>query len=254
VRGLLLVLFGAAVAAAAGVGFLALAGLLPGSGIIEVVLIAALLGQGTVFMEGLRPGVSGTAVNNDPHQIARDRVEALAHGFITYGVAPIFWFLLLGIPGMLVFRAIDVTAVQVGTWSREFKFGWAAARCYDVMTVMPAILGSLVLIVASVFVPQAAPLRGLRVMVRRGGAFPSFAQAWPLAAVAGILGLSLGGPRPRGTDRCQFARQANIPWIGAKDGRARVNEADLRRARLLFGIGVLLVLAAAFFAAIIIAA
>jgi hypothetical protein len=90
VRGLLLVLFGAAVAAAAGIGFLALAGLFPGSWIIEVVLIAALLGQGTVFMEGLRPGVSGTAVNNDLHQIVRDRVEALAHGFITYAVAPIF--------------------------------------------------------------------------------------------------------------------------------------------------------------------
>ncbi|HIF10069.1 MAG TPA: hypothetical protein EYQ81_09640 [Sneathiellales bacterium] len=154
---------------------------------------------------------------------------------------------------MLVFRAIDVTAVQVGTWSREFKFDWAAARCYDVMTIMPAILGSLVLIVASVFVPQAAPLRGLRVMVRRG-VHSHLLPKGALAAVAGILGPSWEGPRPRGTDRRQFARQADIPWIGAKGGRARANEADLRRARLLFGIGGLLVLAAAFFAAIIIAA
>jgi len=254
VRGLLLVVFVALVAALAGLGFLILARWLPGSWVIEVALIAALLGQGTVFMDVIRARATNVAPNNDPHQIARDQVETLAHGFIDRGVAPLFWFLMLGLPGMLIYRALAVTARRVGNWDRAFRFGWAAARCYDVATVLPAILGSLVLVAAGFFVPQAAPLRGLGIMVRRGGAFPSFAQGWPIAAVAGVLGLSLGGPRPEAKDDRVFAGVSDIPWIGAKDGRARANDADVRRALFLYGIAGLLMMATALFAAFIFAA
>lgn len=248
VRGLLLVLFTCGTAGGAGFAFLWLAGLAPAGWVFEVVLITALLGQGTVFMDGIRATAvpaEGIVPDDDPHQAVRQRVEALARGFIDRGVAPLFWFLLLGLPGMVVYRAIEVTARGAGEWDREFRFGWAAARCYDAVTVLPAVFGSLMLIAAGFFVPQSNPLRGLGVMMRGGGALPSFAQGWPVAAIAGVLGLSLGGPRPEAEA---------LPWIGPADGRAMLTATDMRRALFLYGIAGLLVLVAVLFTAVIRAA
>lgn len=255
VRGLLLVLFLGAVAGSAGLAFVFISGLIPGSWILEVALIAALLGQGTVLVDGIgaasRLGDDGASGGSDRFQVTRDGVEALCHGFIDRGVGPIFWFLLLGLPGMLIYRAIEVTAAEVGEWNRKSLFGWAAARCYDVVSLLPAMLGSLFLILAGVFVPGTNPLPGLGVMVRRGGAFPSFSQGWPVAAVAGLLGLSLGGPRPRDTDDRIYARSTDVPWIGPDRGRAMLTAVDLRRTLFLYALACLLVLAAVLFAAVI---
>jgi adenosylcobinamide-phosphate synthase len=248
VRGLLLVLFTCGTAGGAGLAFLWLAGLAPAGWVFEVILITALLGQGTVFMDGIRAAVvptEGADPDDDSHQAARERVETLAQGFIDRGVAPLFWFLLLGLPGMLVYRAIEVTARGAGEWDREFRFGWAAARCYDAVTVLPAVFGSLMLIVAGLFVPQSYPLRGLGTLMRGGGAFPSFAQGWPVAAVAGVLGLSLGGPRPDADE---------LPWISPTHGRAMLTPTDVRRALFLYGVAGLLVLVGVLFTAVIRAA
>ncbi len=248
VRGLLLVAFMTLIASALGFAFVRLAALVPGSWVLEVILVAALLGQGAVFGSSVKVAVTlGEGTDpppDDPHQIARDGVENLAHGLIDHGVAPIFWFLMLGLPGMFIFRAIEVTARNVGEWQSRSLFGWAAARCYDAVNVVPAILGSLFLVAAGIFVPSATPLRGAGVMVSRGAAFPSFSQGWAIAAVAGLLGLSLGGPRPKQDDNRTFARSADVPWIGPKDGRAKLTGADLRRALFLYALGGLLVLAA----------
>lgn len=255
VRGLLLVLFMVLVAGGAGLIFVLVAGLVPGSWIVEVFLVAALLGQGTVFVDAARVasdlGEGSGTHDDDPHQIARGGVETLAHGFIDHGVSPIFWFLLLGLPGILVFRALEVTARTVGEWERKSLFGWAAARSYDAVNVVPAILGGLFLITAGTFVPLVKPLRGVGVMVHRGAAFPSFSQGWTIAAVAGLLGFSLGGPRPKPGDRRVFARSAKVPWIGPKDGRAMLTVADLRRTLFLFALAFLLVLAVVLLAAVI---
>lgn len=258
VRGLLLVMFLAGIGGGLGLAFNLISGVVPGSWVLEVALIAALLGQGTVLVDGI--GAAGrlsedtTSEDGDRFQETRDDVEALAHGFIDRGVAPVFWFLLLGLPGLLTYRAIEVTASEVGEWNRKSLFGWAAARCYDVVNLLPATLGSLFLIVAGVFVPGANPLPGLGVMVRRGGAFPSFSQGWPVAAVAGLLGLSLGGPRPKDSDQRVYARSTEVPWIGSKSGRAMLTAADLRRTLFLYALGCLLVLAAILLAAVIRAA
>jgi adenosylcobinamide-phosphate synthase len=258
VRGLLLVLFMALIAGGAGLVFVLVAGLVPGSWIVEVFLVAALLGQGAVFMDAI--GVASTLGDgsepqgDDPHQAARSGIEALVHGFIDHGVSPIFWFLLLGLPGMLAFRAIEVTSRLVGEWERKSLFGWAAARSYDAVNVVPTILGGLFLVAAGLFVPSAKPLRGVGVMVRRGAAFPSFSQGWAIAAMAGLLGLSLGGPRPKPDDERVFARSVQVPWIRPDDGRAMLAAPDLRRALFLFALACLLVLAVVLLAAVIRAA
>lgn len=256
IRGLLLVLFLAGMAGAGGLAFVLVAGLIPASWVLEVILVAALLGQGTALVDVIsiatRLGDDPVSQNTDRFQVARDGVETLAHGFIDRGVGPIFWFLLLGLPGMLVYRAIEVTAREAGEWNRKSLFGWASARCYDVVNVLPAILGSLFLICAGVFVPGTRPLPGLGVMVRQCVAFPSFSQGWPLAAVAGLLGVSLGGPRKN--DTRVYARSTEVPWIGPDGGRAMLKAADVRRALFVYGLACLLVLAAVLVAAVISAA
>ena len=91
---------------------------------------------------------------------------------------------------------------------------------------LPARLAALLLVPATAVVPGASPSGALAVLKRDRRKFPDGLAGWPVAALAGGLGLALGGP-PGGA-----------AWIG--DGRARAEAADLRRALYLLAVGCLL--------------
>ncbi|MCW9039994.1 MAG: cobalamin biosynthesis protein, partial [Rhodospirillales bacterium] len=105
-------------------------------------------------------------------------------------------------------------------------FGMTAARLDDVVNLIPARLSGLFIVLGSVFVPTANPLRALKVMVRDAGKHRSPNAGWPEGAMAGALDLALAGPRK------YRESQVNDPWIG--DGRARATPKDIRRALYLF--------------------
>ncbi len=123
----------------------------------------------------------------DEPGVARAAIESLAESFCDGVVAPLFWLLLFGLPGIWAFKAISTADSLIGHKEERWRaFGWAAARADDAANYLPARLSGLLLCLA-------AP-GGWRTMVRDHAAHPSPNGGWPEAAMAGALGIELGGP------------------------------------------------------------
>lgn len=141
----------------------------------------------------------------DEAGVARAAVESLAESFNDAVVAPAFWLLIAGLPGLYMYKAINTADSLVGHRDARFAaFGWAAARADDAMNLVPArIAGLMLCLVAG---------RGLATMVRDAPAHASPNAGWPEAAMAGALGVRLGGAVSY--DGEPHAR----PWFGAGPG------------------------------------
>ena len=151
----------------------------------------------------------------DEAGIARAAIESLAESVCDGVVAPLFWLLVAGLPGLWAYKAINTADSLIGHREDRWRaFGWAAARTDDVANLLPARLSGVLLCVAG--------LGGWRTMWRDAGNHASPNAGWPEAAMAGALGLQLAGPITY--DGVSVAK----PHIG--DGRANATAADLRRA------------------------
>jgi adenosylcobinamide-phosphate synthase len=146
--------------------------------------------------------------------VATAAIESLAESFCDGVVAPAFWFLLAGLPGLLACKAINTADSMIGHRDeRHGDFGWAAARSDDVVNFLPARLSGLLLCLAGG--------GGAAIMRRDARHHASPNGGWPEAAMAGALARRLGGPvRYQG----ELARRA---WLG--DGPPP-DAADLGRA------------------------
>ena len=136
-------------------------------------------------------------------------------------MAPLVWGALAGIPGLLVYRAVNTLDAMVGHRSPRYeRFGWAAARLDDVANWLPArITAALTVLCAPV---AGGSARGaLRAWLRDGASHPSPNSGRCEAAAAGALGVQLGGRNVYGT------RVEDRPTMG--DGRPPVR-ADVARA------------------------
>ena len=113
-------------------------------------------------------------------------------------VAPVFWLALLGLPGLIAYKAINTANSMIGHLNTRYgSFGWAAARLDDLVNLIPARLsGLLVAIVAPV--ARGAISTALNVMWRDAAKHRSPNAGWPESATAGALGLALAGPRRYG--------------------------------------------------------
>ncbi len=119
--------------------------------------------------------------------IATAAVESLAESFCDGVVAPAFWFLVAGLPGLFVAKAINTADSMVGHRTDELRwFGRAAARADDVVNWLPArIAGALICLAGG---------GGWQTMRRDARRHASPNGGWPEAAMAGVLGRQLGGP------------------------------------------------------------
>jgi adenosylcobinamide-phosphate synthase len=244
-RGILVVIVVCTLSAVLAAGAAWLPRQVPFGWLLELALMIALLAQRSLFQhvrlvgEALRSDdleagraqvadIVGRDVRQlDEHGIARAAIESCAENFSDAVVAPAFWYILLGLPGMLVYKAVNTMDSMIGHRSHRYRaFGWAAARLDDVANLIPARLAGLYLACAAIGVPGADAARGLRTMIEDGGKHRSPNAGWPEAAMAGALGLLLAGPR----------RYSGVvvddPWIGA--GRARATARDVTRALSLF--------------------
>lgn len=135
-------------------------------------------------------------VGRDPSEldepaVARAAIESAAENFSDGVIAPAFWYLLGGLPAMLVYKAINTADSMIGHRSeRHLRFGWASARLDDLVNLIPARLSALLIAAAS-----HAPARALRTAWRDARKHVSPNAGWPEAATAGALGVRLGGPR-----------------------------------------------------------
>jgi adenosylcobinamide-phosphate synthase len=123
----------------------------------------------------------------DEEGVAAAALESLAESFNDGVVAPLFWFLVAGPAGLFAYKAVNTADSMIGHREEPYRcFGWAAARADDLMNLIPArIAGALIALVAG---------RGWRVMWRDAAEHASPNSGWPEAAMAGALGVRLGGP------------------------------------------------------------
>lgn len=142
-------------------------------------------------------------VGRDPDQldeagVCRAAIESCAENFSDGVVAPVFWLALLGLPGLIAYKAINTADSMIGHLSPRYaSFGWAAARLDDLVNLIPARLsGLLVAVVAPVAGGTMAT--ALKVMWRDATKHRSPNAGWPESAMAGALGLALAGPRRYG--------------------------------------------------------
>ena len=208
---------------------------------IEIMVLAVLVAQRSLFDHVLavaralergglaagREAVSHIVGRNPEHLdaqgVARAAIESLAENFSDGVVAPVFWYVLLGLPGICAMKAINTLDSMIGHRSERYRaFGWAAARLDDLANLLPARLAGALLALAAAAVPGAAGGRALGAMLRDALKHRSPNAGWPEAAMAGALGLSLGGPRRYGSELVSEA------WLGS--GKAEATPADIRRA------------------------
>lgn len=183
--------------------------------------VAAALEKGDVFeaRHAVARIVGRDTATLDEPSIARAAIESLAESFCDGVAAPLFWLLLLGLPGLWAYKAINTADSLVGHREPRWRaFGWASARLDDLVNLVPARLGGAILCTAGG--------GGWRTMSRDARLHASPNAGWTEAAMAGALGLRLAGPITYDgvtTDK---------PWIGR--GRSDASAADIRRALWLY--------------------
>jgi adenosylcobinamide-phosphate synthase len=159
--------------------------------------------------------------------ISRAAIESLAENFADGVVAPAFWIAIFGLPGGLLYKAINTADSMIGHRTPRFEaFGYAAARLDDLLNLIPARLAAFSLCFAATVTEDASGRDAWRIMLRDSRGHRSPNAGWPEAAAAGALAISLGGPRSYGTDAIEDTA------IGDGDRDVSVN--DINRALRLY--------------------
>ncbi len=153
----------------------------------------------------------------DAFGVARAATESAGENLSDGVVAPLFWFAVLGLPGLAAYKAVNTLDSMIGHRTpRHEAFGRFAARLDDAANWIPARLTGGLLCIVSM------RRDAWRVMLRHAARHRSPNAGWPEAALAGALGLALAGPRRYG------GVVVSDPWLG--DGRRAATADDVRAA------------------------
>jgi len=127
-------------------------------------------------------------------EIRRATLETLAENVNDGVIAPMFYLLLAGVPGLILYKTTNTMDSMVGYKNERYRnFGKAAARLDDVLNFLPARLAGWLLCVAA-YLAGLNRQEAWRVLRRDGGRSLSPNAGRPMAALAGALGIQLGGP------------------------------------------------------------
>uniref|UniRef100_A0A7V4G8U3 Cobalamin biosynthesis protein CobD n=1 Tax=Desulfobacca acetoxidans TaxID=60893 RepID=A0A7V4G8U3_9BACT len=144
----------------------------------------------------------------EEQEVRRAVLETVAENLNDGIIAPLWYVLLAGVPGLVLYKTANTLDSLVGYKNERYvRFGRAAARVDDVLNFVPARLSAWLVCVMA----DAAGLKGqeARRILRRDGANAASPNAGrPEAALAGALGVRLGGPAR------YFGRMVNKPFIG----------------------------------------
>jgi adenosylcobinamide-phosphate synthase len=162
----------------------------------------------------------------DQAAICRAAIESLAENFSDGVVAPLFWMVLGGLPAALAYKAINTADSMIGHKNERYKaFGWASARCDDLVNLPASRLSALWLVLAAAMLRQPAGA-AIATVQRDARHHRSPNAGWPEAAMAGALGVRLSGPRVYDGEAVEER------WIG--EGRSELQPADIRAALRLY--------------------
>jgi adenosylcobinamide-phosphate synthase len=212
--------------------------------VLEAILASTLLAQRelgravkavadtlAVSLDSGRAAVS-QIVGRDPHAldesgVAKAAIESLAESTSDAVVAPLFWLVVGGLPGILLYKAVNTADSMVGHRNERYaEFGWASARFDDVVNWIPARLTALLVAGASFLTRRTDPEAAWSTALRDARKHASPNAGWPEAAFAGSLGIELGGPR------AYDGEVHLLPSFG--DGRAELTASDILPALVLY--------------------
>ena len=217
---------------------------IPGGWVLEILLATPFLAQKElgravravaealrISLEAGREAVSHI-VGRDPQAldeagVSRAAIETLAESTSDGVVAPLFWLILLGLPGIALYKAINTADSMIGHKSDRYRwYGWAAAKLDDVVNWIPARLTAVLVVIACFFTPYASPSKAWAAARRDARKHASPNSGWPEAAFAGALDYTLGGPRS------YDGEMVDLPAFGT--GKRDLVASDILRALQLY--------------------
>lgn len=220
---------------------------LPFGFVLETAVIAVMLAQNSLaghvgdVARGLREdGLKGARlavariVGRDPESldeasVSRAAIESLAENFSDGVVAPVFWYVLLGLPGLLACKALNTADSMIGhRTERHIDFGWASARLDDLANLPASRLTAGLILLGALFRSgTAAAGRGWNAVRSSALLHRSPNAGWPEAAMAGVLGVALAGPR------CYGETVVHDAWMNA-EGRRGSGAEDIDAALAVY--------------------
>ena len=184
-------------------------------------------------MEGGRHAVSQIVGRNtgalDKPGICRAAIESLAENFSDGVVAPVFWYLILGLPGLIAYKTINTADSMIGHKNVQYvNFGRATALLDDLVN-WPASRLSALLISIAVGIHGGVGLgyNTFRQSMQDAGTHRSPNAGWPETAMAAGLGIALGGPRI-------YDDESVVEPILNAGNRLEVSVIDIDRSLLVF--------------------
>lgn len=170
----------------------------------------------------------------------RAGIESLAENLVDGVIAPLFWFALGGLPGLIVFKVASTMDSMVGYRNERYlRFGWFGARLDDVMNWMPARLTFLLIALWGALAPGLSGRKAWRTGLGQHGLLPGPNKGWSETAAAGALQVRLAGPIWSG------GTLVTETWIGEPGDREGGAPGDMARmVRMVYGVtGLFLALA-----------
>lgn len=165
--------------------------------------------------------------NLDEGGVSKAAIESLAENSSDAVIAPLFWMVLFGLPGAVIYKAINTADSMVGHKNARYQhFGWAAARLDDLVNWLPARLTFWFVVLAAAMVEDGHPIKAARAGYNDAPKHVSPNAGWPEAGFAGALGIVLGGVRSYG------GREIDLAEMGS--GRAELTRDDIARALVLY--------------------
>lgn len=243
-RGLLFTLFILVCAYALGIALAYLVQIYPFYKLSEALFLSLMLTGGSVWFALLRLYFSlekgkvskGTyytiahstrndLVNSDDFGITRIGMGFAVRSFEKGMVAPVFWYLIGGLPAAVLYAALAALAWRFGKEGFTKAFGSTALALEKLAGFIPHLLSGLIVALAGLFTPKSGMTRALLAQMSGDKRIPYEQGGVVLTALAYTLNLSLGGPSVD-LDGSAIKR----PWVGPEKASAKVSASHLRRA------------------------
>lgn len=165
----------------------------------------------------------------DVHTVLRKTIEFIALSLNTFLMGPVFWLLAVGPVGMAFYVTFSALQHAFGVPDPRRRYFSSFVCAVDMLlNIFPAMLTTAFLTLGALFVSRSSPARAFTTILQQSRRQHFIYQGWILTAVAGALGITLGGPVKYSPGYTE-----GHPWIGPPETSARLWKDDLSRAALL---------------------
>jgi adenosylcobinamide-phosphate synthase len=156
----------------------------------------------------------------------RAAIESLAENFVDGFLSPVFFYVLFGLPGLLLFKVVSTMDSMVGYKAPKYlRFGWCGARLDDLFNYLPARLAWLILGMAALVLPGLSAIKGWHTGLTQHAVVPGPNPGWSEATMAGVLQRRLIGPIYKD------GQLVTTLWLGTPSDPAGGTDQDLTNSK-----------------------